>query len=255
MKWHLLIPFENEILQMYRDGATRSAIGRTYGVSAYVVGSFLRQSHVSIPKYGMQLSIEDRFWQKVSISDGCWEWGGAIHGNGYGILSVHGKMQLAHRVSWQLRHGNIEDGLCVCHHCDNPKCVRPDHLFLGTQADNVHDMIVKGRNFVPAGESHGNAVLTEDQVREIKMASGTCAEIAVKYGIDNASVGKIKAGKLWRCVVGPYTKSAGKRKLTDEQEDEIVSSVGFTQCQLAAKYGVDQTTISNIKRRGYRIPR
>lgn len=89
--------------------------------------------------------LAERFWQKVKKSDSCWEWQGANVPKGYGIIGKDGRNQYAHRVSWELHTGVIPKGLLVCHHCDNPKCVRPDHLFVGTHQDNLRDMSRKGR--------------------------------------------------------------------------------------------------------------
>lgn len=88
---------------------------------------------------------------RVAKGDGCWEWTGASQSAGYGIFTDDGRRQrvLAHRVSWGLHFGPIPDGLFVCHHCDNRICVRPDHLFLGTNADNQADMDAKGRRVPP----------------------------------------------------------------------------------------------------------
>ncbi len=98
-------------------------------------------------------SLVDRFWSKFDRPEhGCWEWRAALHEHGYGIMGKGPRsagLIRAHRVSWLLFNGPIPDDLEVLHHCDNPKCVRPDHLFLGTQKDNIHDCISKGRNYPP----------------------------------------------------------------------------------------------------------
>jgi len=93
-------------------------------------------------------SLEDRFWARVDRDpDGCWEWTGARWVEGYGRLSLGPGVgpKKAHRLSWELHYGAIPDGLDVLHRCDNPPCVRPDHLFVGTQADNMRDARAKHR--------------------------------------------------------------------------------------------------------------
>lgn len=91
------------------------------------------------------MTLADRFWLKAQKSDGCWEWQGQRNHRGYGDFSIVYKRWKAHRYSWFLANGSIPDGMKVLHRCDNTSCVRPDHLFVGTQKDNVHDAIQKGR--------------------------------------------------------------------------------------------------------------
>lgn len=93
----------------------------------------------------MSKAIEDRFWAKVDRGGECWLWTAGRDSSGYGSLRTGHTKVSAHRLSWQLHHGQIPPGQNVLHRCDNPRCVRPDHLFLGTQADNVADMVAKGR--------------------------------------------------------------------------------------------------------------
>lgn len=150
--------------------------------------------------------MEERFWLLVERSPGCWEWGGNRMSNGYGRIGVDRKKVLAHRASWLIHNGPIPDGVFVCHHCDNPPCVNPDHLFLGTQRDNIHDMLAKGRHQSQAhlGEDHGMALLTEDNVRAMRAeyAAGglTQKELAVRYGVDQTTISKAICGKTWKHI-------------------------------------------------------
>lgn len=150
--------------------------------------------------------LEERFWNKVKEGPGCWEWQGYKFSNGYGGIKSHqGKrMLLAHRVSYAIAYGEIPEGKLVCHKCDNTKCVRPDHLFLGTQADNLLDMRRKGRSGDRRvyGEKNGSAKLTSNQVLEIRkryLAGGiTQKALAGEYGVSLPLIEKIIGGRLWK---------------------------------------------------------
>lgn len=102
--------------------------------------------------------VADRFWEKVQKTDSCWLWTGGSVPRGYGrFLWPDGRKGYAHRFSYELANGPVPDGLWVLHCCDNPPCVRPDHLWLGTHADNMHDMAAKGRKWHPTHCPHGHA--------------------------------------------------------------------------------------------------
>jgi hypothetical protein len=148
-------------------------------------------------------TLEERFWDKVEKSDGCWNWTASCNGPGYGQIRPGGcgNQLLAHRVSWEIHHGPIPDGLCVLHDCDNPPCVNPAHLFLGTKGDNTRDMHAKGRNPDLRGELGPLAKLTEKQVLEIKMylAQGVIHRIVAKhFGVGKTAIQKINAGVRWK---------------------------------------------------------
>ncbi len=105
-------------------------------------------------------SVEERFWEKVERGPNCWTWIGGLANKGYGTFFYQGRLIGAHRASYQIAYGPIEDGAWVLHRCDNPPCVRPDHLFLGDARTNVADMDKKGRANRPAGDRHLNAQKT-----------------------------------------------------------------------------------------------
>jgi hypothetical protein len=136
-------------------------------------------------------------------NSGCWLWTGAMNRDGYGHARRDSKTQLAHRVSYQMHRGPIPEGMCVCHTCDEPSCVNPDHLWLGTHLDNVRDMNAKGRHHDASGEANGRAKLTIEKVREIraKLANGQARKnIVTEYGISRSSVSLIHLGKIWRAA-------------------------------------------------------
>lgn len=147
--------------------------------------------------------LEQKFWEMVDIQgpDDCWTWVGAAHSSGYGQFSP-GKRGglLSHRVAYELATGTDPSGMCVCHTCDNRKCVNPAHLFLGTLADNVADMVAKGRQ--ARGEAVSNSKLTEEDIRDIRALSHILiqTEIADKFNISTAQVSRIVTGKRWGWV-------------------------------------------------------
>lgn len=139
-----------------------------------------------------------RFTASFDKKDGCWNWTSYKDTCGYGRFSVNGKHIGAHRVSWIINNGEIPDGMNVCHTCDNRACVNPDHLFLGTQKENVQDMMNKGRYNHPEGVRNTNAKLDENKVREIRknrhMRQVDLAEI---FGVSQVAIGCVLRGKTW----------------------------------------------------------
>ncbi len=148
-------------------------------------------------------TLMERLLHYTRKAEGCWEWQGYRDPNGYGRLNVRNYPELAHRISWTLHRSELEPGQQVLHHCDNPGCVNPDHLFLGDPAANVADMHAKGRARKRAshGEAHGCAKLTEVQVREIRASSGPSRIIAEQYGVSGRQVRDIRAGRVWRHII------------------------------------------------------
>lgn len=167
--------------------------------------------------YLSTLSLEERFWLKVDRAAhprGCWLWVGGTDGRGYGVFCLGTKPRSrfirAHRFAYELRHGPIPDGMFACHRCDTPGCVNPDHIFLGTPADNIDDMRAKGRGFdIPnelkaRGEQHTHAKLTDAIVRELRErheAGGmSIAALALQYGVSRESAGDAINRRTWKHV-------------------------------------------------------
>ena len=148
-----------------------------------------------------------RFWIKVDMNGGlfaCWPWMGARTERGYGRFGLGGKNRHAHRVAWELTYGPIPAGLWVLHHCDNPACVHPDHLFLGTHADNMADMSSKRRQAKQhpnlRGELNGATKLTRSDVvtiREVLAAGGRSSELARRFGVSRRAISLIASRTTW----------------------------------------------------------
>lgn len=182
---------------------------------------------------------DDGFWKRVQKSDdgsdGCWVWIGNRRPDGYGLFYLFGKQLRAHRVSWEMHNGPIPEGVFVCHRCDNPSCVRPSHLFLGTIQDNNADRVQKGRpgskgvfgehngshkyperragerngrhthpETSARGERHGRAKLTEEAVKSIRerYAAGgvSYTQLAHEFGVSFGLVGFVVNRKVWAHV-------------------------------------------------------
>lgn len=158
----------------------------------------------SMQKYAdKKYILQARLRSKVNIVDGCWVWTGSKNVLGYGFIRVGTHNVRAHRASYTAFKGEIPEGLYVCHTCDNPQCINPDHLFAGTPAENTTDMIAKGRKRLGPplrGERHPRCKLTIDQAREIKSAKGTARELAAKYGVSHALIVGIRNGTNWRYI-------------------------------------------------------
>lgn len=148
--------------------------------------------------------VEERFWRFVEKSDGCWLWIGNKSKAGYGRISVGTKSLgyvQSHRLSWEIHNKkSIPNGLVVMHKCDNPSCVNPDHLSVGTYKENTQDMISKGRKrtVAPVGEANGKSLLTAEQAKEIKESTLSMAALARKFGVSPSCVRGVKIGRTWK---------------------------------------------------------
>lgn len=164
-----------------------------------------------------KVPLASRFWAKVDKSGDCWVWKGAHHKFGYGLVQVAGRSVGAHRVAYELANGPIPEGLFILHNCDNPACVRPDHLRAGTPADNMRDKVERGRGNAPRGddtgirrhperyprgEQHHSARLTRADVEAIRAryAKGGVSqyELALEYDVSQSLINRILKGLIWR---------------------------------------------------------
>lgn len=136
--------------------------------------------------------------RSVRDANGCLIWQGAKLPFGHGTLQYNNIKTKAHRVAWELANGPIPAGKIICHRCDVPSCINVDHLFLGTQADNIADMMRKGRGVAPNGEKNGKARLTAAQVDAIVADPRRQIDIAKDYGIKQPQVSRIKRGQTWQ---------------------------------------------------------
>ncbi len=149
------------------------------------------------------MTVQERFDAKYipEPNSGCWLWDGAMDADGYGRISAHGKSSaLAHRVSYELHLGPVPEGMCICHKCDVPGCVNPQHLFAGTSSDNAMDRNAKDRQFDTRGSGNGRANLSESDIPGIRsrIAAGESpAKIARDHGVTRRVIWLVKTGKAW----------------------------------------------------------
>ena len=138
--------------------------------------------------------MSEKFFSKVSIDPGgCHLWTASKDKNGYGGIKIAGKQLRAPRVAWEIEYGPIPKGMCVLHKCDTPACVNPEHLFLGTMADNMADKINKGRG----GVGGHNAKLRLPDVFEIRKSSLTDRELSERYGVGRTTIWAVRNGQNW----------------------------------------------------------
>jgi len=204
----------------------------------------------------MEFDIEFkiRFWDSVEVTshEKCWIWQKSCAGNGYGVISYKSKQYAAHRIAYILVNDeDIPTNMQVCHVCDNPICVNPLHLFLGTADDNAKDKVNKERSL--KGIKNPRSILSEEDILEIRQlfANGyTAKELSYIYKVGKSTVINIVVGNTWKHIGGPITKR-GICKLSKEDVIEIRKLInnGMKQIDIAEKYDVIPNTISSINRK------
>lgn len=198
-------------------------------------------------------TLEERFWAKVRKTDDCWTWTAGGDVDGYGAFSRNRQPVKAHRYSWELHFGPIADGLWVLHRCDNPRCVRPDHLFLGTHTENMADMKRKGRS--QRGERTHFAKLTDLEVAQIRAAVSRGerhVKLAEQYNVNRATISMIALGNTWKHLEAATSSRGGrpfensKLTLADVRAARAASAAGESQRAIAARFGVSRAAIGNL---------
>lgn len=163
---------------------------------------FSKSDHDICPKRYVK-PLYKRFWDKVDKSGDCWKWTAGTCAAGYGRIGYEGRNVKAHRVSYAMHNGSIPKGLHVLHHCDNPRCVNPDHLYAGTDLDNSNDKHRRGRANVPIGERNSNSRLSEQDVvliRELADIGTKRKALAWLFDVNKSCIDRVVTRKTWKHV-------------------------------------------------------
>lgn len=183
-------------IKRVKRGADLVRVGGSCGCLKSEV-SASNMKHMQLERHG---TIEDRFFSRFKVSDsGCWLWIAHCDKDGYGILPGNHASIRAHRFSFIHHHGPIDDGMVICHKCDNPGCVNPDHLFAGTTKDNCHDMLSKGRDMM-VGSKNNKAKLSESDVVKIRDSNLSSESLAREFNVSKSTIKRIKNRTQWRHV-------------------------------------------------------
>lgn len=176
----------------------------------------------------MRRTTPESFFAKLVQRGECWEWPGPLRKDGYVQTTCQGKHRFVHRIAYEFAYGPIPPGLSVCHKCDNRACARPDHLFVGTQFDNMADCVAKGRRTTIRGEAHYKARLTLEDVLEIRRAykedGVTQKELAVRFCVGQAHISSIVRGKAWpeaNPIIEPCRSHMNTAKHARRQAEEM----------------------------------
>jgi hypothetical protein len=189
--------------------------------------SKVRSYRSDLTKESITPRVESRFWKNVDQreEDECWPWTGC-RTHGYGALHFDRRngVELSHRISYVIHYGSISYGVCICHRCDNPICVNPNHLFPGTQSENMRDMWKKGRGrvFHHQGERNPASKLSESAVLEIiKMRTGgkKLSEMSKMFGVSKSNISSICRGKTWPHVLRSEAERIETRIQKEDQRD------------------------------------
>ena len=163
----------------------------------------LRMREIRLKESG---TIEERFFSRFKKTEnGCWQWNAHADKDGYGVMSSHGKNIRAHRFSYEHHIGAIPQGMSVCHKCDNPGCVNPEHLFIGSAKDNAQDALTKKRHYI--GDKNGRSKITEDHAKFIKSSSMSGPELAEMFNVNRSTINNIRRGVTWKHLLSDHTNN------------------------------------------------
>jgi DNA-binding Xre family transcriptional regulator len=187
-----------------------------------------------------------RFEDNFQKGEGCWEWSGRVNEKGRAIFSVGTETFYAYRFMYKLAIGTDPGPMLVCHKCDNPKCVNPDHLFLGTDADNVDDKVAKGRDRRPDGSVVNTSLRTEDIIA-IRQSDRPYAELALQFDTSESNICVIRTGRSHNHVgVTPQSRRV-PRCLDDESAVREMRLSDDSLRSLGSKFGIDKATVKKVK--------
>lgn len=228
---------EQQIIQLAKDGLASRKIAKVIGCSATKILEILK-------KHGVKTSVKrptlkERLESKIKVNEetGCWEWQALLHPCGYGRLRVNGIDCQAHRLSYELYKKKIPERMFVCHHCDVRRCINPDHLFLGTAADNTQDMVRKGRQ--GKGEKQPNFKLNDlvkTKIISFKSQGLSQRKIAKIVGVHQCTVS--------RFLLGRYPNTSDTRKI-NTQKAIYLKSQGYSHKEISKELGVHVASVYN----------
>lgn len=201
---------------------------------------------------------QDRFWAKVhpEPNTGCWLWSGAVGLSGHGQFYLPQPVKhltAAHRISWMMHYGDLSATQLVCHRCDNPYCVNPEHLFLGSHQDNSRDCRAKGRLKMPTvqGQNNAQSLLTDNDVLAIRFSRKSCAELSDEYGVARSTIHAIVTRATWTHLPGGRKAKSQRLKEYDFLNPELIREIEahplLSRTQVAQKFGVKETTVRHIR--------
>lgn len=192
-------------------------------------------------------SALERFWSRVKKSTGCWEWTGSKCTQGYGVMWHEGRQRMTHRISFKLFVGEIPEGRFICHHCDNPACVRPSHLFAGSHRDNMADAARKGRWLRRLNQDEAQ------RATELLRAGMAITKVQRALGVGDTEIIRRHTGSIPRNHRGPLSNRC---KLTEAQVAFIKAQPyrRGIQTELGKRFGVHGSTVNRIMKAALTTP-